>query len=263
MRTWLTGDMMDRQAQEASWWQTWRQFDLSWEGLARRPGSDGGSLQDYWRNESARLIAEPGAHRLWTRFHCPIVFADGTPSPKAAWTVEEWNDLHATLRTRLAMGTAERPCLLTGVVLDGLFEAETEVPEVDGFLWLRADLAYFRDGIDLSRNGLGLADFRGAWFGGKAVLEGTQALTADFSGAYHAARMIEAPQQTVSPPLTQRRRTPVLPTPSLPDDPEPSRLPTPVAFTGFEPKGLAGRLLAGSAVLSVLTSILWLIAHQP
>lgn len=189
-----------RSAQEAAWWRAWRDLDLSWDGLTRHQGHQS-NLQDYWRTEQHRLIPEPGTQRRWTRFHCPFHFADGAPSPKATWSSADWAELHASLRTRLAMGSADRPALLTGIVLDGLWEAEAELPDADGFLFLRADQAYFRDGVDFTRNGMGLADFRGAWFGGKAIFEGARAVTAQFDGAHYADRMIQLRTETAPEPF--------------------------------------------------------------
>jgi hypothetical protein len=238
----MDGAGSNKQTQEAAWWHAWRRLDLSWDGLAKREGHGAGTLQDYWRNEAGRLIEEPGTGRRWTRFHCPFVFEDGTPSPKSAWTAAEWADLHSSLRTRLAMGTEAKPSLLTGAVLDGLFEAEAEVPEAEGFLWLRANWAYFRDGVDMSRNGLGLADFRAAWFGGKAVFEGARAVTAEFDGALYGDRMGRTEVQvrtktTVEPVRVQPRRV----------EPEPEA-----------PKARStGRILTGIALLVGLAVALW------
>ncbi|EGF93471.1 hypothetical protein ABI_19110 [Asticcacaulis biprosthecium C19] len=238
----MDGAGIDKQTQEAAWWNAWRRLDLSWDGLARREGHGDASLQDYWRNEAGRLIDEPGTPRRWTRFHCPFVFENGSPSPKSAWTAADWADLHGSLRTRLAMGTETKPSLLTGVVLDGLFEAEAEVPDQDGFLWLRANWAYFRDGVDMSRNGLGLADFRAAWFGGKAVFEGARAVTAEFDGALYSERMGRTEVQvraetTVEPVRVQPRLV----------EPEPE---TPKAHS-------TGRIAAGVVVLIGLAVALW------
>ncbi|ESQ74992.1 hypothetical protein [Asticcacaulis sp. AC402] len=234
-------------AQEAAWWHAWRRLDLSWDGLTRREGHDGATLQDYWRNESGRLIPEPGTQRLWTRFHCPFVFEDGTASPKSTWTAADWADLHASLRTRLAMGTEGKPCLLTGAVLDGLFEAEAEVPDEAGYLWLRANWTYFRDGVDMSRNGLGLADFRAAWFGGKAVFEGARAVTAEFDGALYSERMggteVQVRADTNVEPVRVQPRL-------VEPEPETAR------------RGLTGRIVAGIVVLGGLAVALWFLIQN-
>ena len=74
----------DQRIREAAWWRAWQVRDYSWAGLAALPASEGLTLQDYWRGEKDRLIAEPGTTRRWTRFHCPFVFSDGSASPKAA-----------------------------------------------------------------------------------------------------------------------------------------------------------------------------------
>ncbi|ESQ87479.1 hypothetical protein ABAC460_19320 [Asticcacaulis sp. AC460] len=243
----MDGAGIDKQTQEAAWWNAWRRFDLSWEGLARREGHSDATLQDYWRNEAGRLIAEPGTARQWTRFHCPFVFEDGTPSPKSHWTAADWADLHSSLRTRLAMGSEAKPCLLTGAVLDGLFEAEAEVPDAEGFLWLRANWAYFRDGVDLSRNGLGLADFRAAWFGGKAVFEGARAVTAEFDGALYGERMGRTEVQV-------RAETTVEPVRVQPRLVEPE-LEAPK-------KDMAGRVVAAVVILGGLALALWFLIQN-
>ena len=231
-----------RSAQEAAWWRTWRDLDFSWSGLVRHPGHLG-SLQDYWRNEEHRLISEPGTSRRWTRFHCPLIFDDGAPSPKFAWTPAEWADLHAGLRTRLAMGTRDRPALLTGIVLDGLWEAEPELPQSDGFLFLRANTVYFRDGLDLSRNGMGLADFREAWFGGKAVFEGARAVEAQFEGALYADRMPPSPvQPQLRTAVEAIRVTPML---AEPEPEAPAK------------RGLAARIVGGAVVVAVIAVAIW------
>lgn len=164
-------------AHEAEWWSSWRALDFSWQGLAARPGHGEASLQDYWRNEGDRLIAEPGTARLWTRFHCPFAFADGSPSPKASWTEADWRDLHQGLRTRLAKGTAEQPCRFDGIVIDALREAEDEVPDAAGFLWLRAPNIFVRSDVDLRHAGLALCDVAGAWLGGRVDMTGAEILS--------------------------------------------------------------------------------------
>ena len=176
---------------EAAWWRAWRGCDFSWQGLARIPASNG-TLQDYWRTEAGRLIAEPGSDRSWTRFHCPLVFADGSPSPKAAWSAHEWDDMRQALRTRLALGTEAAPCRLDGVVLDGLQEAEEVVPDPEAYLWLIARQAYFRGDVDLSRNGYELLDVNGAWFGGAFRTEGTHILQYN---VYRSVQAMALPEQ--------------------------------------------------------------------
>ena len=179
-------------ALQADWWSRWAALDFSWQGLAAKPGHDGANLQTYWRNEGERLIAEPGSDKLWTRFHCPFVFVDGTPSPKAAWTADDWRDLHQGLRTRLAMSTAAKPCLLDGVVLDALLEGEQDLPDEADYLWVRATNLYVRGDVDLRHNGWGLADFSDAWFGGTVDLTGARLLHSDFSAAIVASEIAEA-----------------------------------------------------------------------
>ncbi len=164
---------LDIKAREAAWWRAWWQRDFSWDGLAVL------GLQSYWRSEMGRLIAEPGTARRWTRFHCPFVFADGTPSPKAAWSDDDWVDVERSVRTRLAFATAEAPCRLDGAVLRGLDEGANEAGEA--YLWLVAAHAYFQRGVDLRNSSLGLSDFHGAWFGGSADFAGAHQLQPDFA----------------------------------------------------------------------------------
>lgn len=201
-------------AREAEWWQGWRGLDFSWQGLAARPGNDSATLQDYWRNEAGRLIAEPGTARQWTRFHCPLTFADGSPSPKALWTADDWRDLHQSLRTRLAMSTSARPGLLDGVVLDALLEGETELPDEADYLWVQAANVYIRGDVDLSHNGWGLADFAGAWFGGKVDLTGARLLDSDFTPARFVLQAVAQDQvREVAAPVVVETVAEVQPSP--------------------------------------------------
>jgi uncharacterized protein YjbI with pentapeptide repeats len=170
------------QALETAWWQAWRTQDFSWDGLAAKPGHDGHSLQDYWRSEGGDLITEPGTHRRWTRFHCPFVFADGTPSPKAQWTEVQWQAMRMAVKTRLARGSEAEPCLLTGAVLDRLAEPEEVCRgDRDGDFWLAASGAYLRDGCDFTCAGFAGVAFNAAWFGGEALFNGARLDNADFS----------------------------------------------------------------------------------
>lgn len=169
---------------EQAWWQAWRAQDFSWDGLGAKPGHDGRTLQDCWRTEANNLIEEPGTKRRWTRFHCPFVFADGSPSPKARWSEAEWQAVQMGLKTRLAGGTETEPCLLTGVVLDHLSEPEeARRTDRDGDFWLVASGAYFRNGVDFSCNGFGGAAFNAAWFGGEATFTDARLYNADFTQA--------------------------------------------------------------------------------
>jgi hypothetical protein len=174
-----------RATAEAAWWQAWRNRDFSWQGLARIPAGDG-TLQDYWRAEAGRLVAEPGSDRLWTRFHCPFIFADGSPSPKAAWLAADWDDLRMSIRTRLARGAECAPSRLDGVVLDGLDEAEDDLPERDGYLWLVARQAFFRGDVELSRTGFEWLDVHGAWFGGSFRTDGAHIVNYNVYGSVQA-----------------------------------------------------------------------------
>src|SRR5689334_828715 len=78
-------------ALEKAWWDDWWAQDFSWEGLAQKIATGSMTLQDFWDAEKDFLISEPESNRQWTRFHCPFVFANGTPSPKATWIREEWD----------------------------------------------------------------------------------------------------------------------------------------------------------------------------
>ena len=86
---------------------TRRSVDYSWDGLAEifwsgwrvapdgalverdhaPPGARRATLQDYWRDEAAHLIEGDG--KQWTRAHCPLIWANGAPTPKANWSPEE------------------------------------------------------------------------------------------------------------------------------------------------------------------------------
>ncbi len=172
------------QALEQTWWQTWWSQDFSWDGLAAKSAGFSGSLQDYWRNEASYLIDEPNSARRWTRFHCPFVFADGALSPKAHWTPADWQPVHMALKMRLANGTEGHPCRLNGVVLNGLREAEDVLrDDGEGDFWLVADHAYFRAGVDFSRNAFGRAEFDAAWFGRDAAFDGAHIRGGNFAGA--------------------------------------------------------------------------------
>ncbi len=91
------------------WWDKWWADDFSWGGLAAKPwlgwviapsgevmkredtrleryaplpdGYRQANLQDYWRDQEAFLINEPGSDRRWTFFHCPWIFKDGSLNP--------------------------------------------------------------------------------------------------------------------------------------------------------------------------------------
>ncbi len=215
----------DMTALEAQWWKDWRAADFSWDGLAAKSSeacADIGlkSLQDYWAAEVDRLIAEPGTTRRWTRFHCPLAFADGTPSPKAAWSDAEWRALSGDLAQRML----DACVLFTGVVaplpaaphpelwlnaqrayIIGPLDFGSAVLCVDqawiagtlgGGKWsLWADDAVFAGGIGLRGASLGplslqraqilgVADFTGATFGDTSVFTGARfAGRADFSEA--------------------------------------------------------------------------------
>ena len=148
----------DMAALEARWWKDWRAADYSWDGLAAKSSQacrDIGirTLQDYWASERDRLIDEPGTARRWTRFHCPLAFADGSPSPKAAWTDADWRALTGDL-ARLTLD----PCVLfTGIV--------APLPRGHAELWLNAPHAWIIGPLTL---GAATYALDGAWIGGTA-----------------------------------------------------------------------------------------------
>ncbi len=218
----------DMDAREAAWWRDWRGRDFSWDGLAAMPAGDGATFQDYWRGEDYRLISEPGTTRRWTRFHCPFVFENGSPSPKASWTADDWRDLEHSLRTRLMLSSDERPCRLDGIVLRGLDEGGDDAGEA--YLWLSARWAYFRTAVDLRNTSLGLSDFQGAWFGGHADFSGARQLQPNFSGVAHASpepaaartatplpRPAPQPAQAAVIPVAVQPETVIAPPPAKPE----------------------------------------------
>ncbi len=126
----------DIAALEAQWWKAWRAADFSWDGLARQSSQACGdigiaTLQDYWASERERLIPEPGTSRRWTRFHCPLAFADGSPSPKAAWSEADWRGLADDLG-RLMLDDC--------VLFAGIVSALPAMAHPN--LWLNASCAY-------------------------------------------------------------------------------------------------------------------------
>lgn len=146
----------DVAALEAQWWAAWRAADYSWDGLAGKSSQacrDIGvkTLQDYWAAERDRLIPEPGTSRRWTRIHCPLVFADGSPSPKAAWSDADWRALADDLSALML-----DPCVLfTGIV--------ARLPAAPDGLWLNAAQAYLIGPLTLSTAAWHLD---GAWIAG-------------------------------------------------------------------------------------------------
>ncbi len=136
-------------ALEKAWWDNWWAQDFSWDGLAAKT-FHGSCLQDIWLEEADHLIVEPGTDRRWTRVHCPFVFKDGTPSPKANWARVEWDAVISTVNRYSGH--------ITGGVLDRL--------ELDGELTLlQADHVYISKPIVLGHISLH-CDFRSAWLAG-------------------------------------------------------------------------------------------------
>ena len=146
---------------EAQWWATWRAADFSWDGLAAKSSEacrDIGlkTLQDYWAAERDRLIPEPGTQRRWTRFHCPLAFADGSPSPKASWGETEWRALAQDLGALML-----DPCVLfAGIV--------ARLPAAPDGLWLNAPHAYLMGNLTLSAAAWQVDK---AWIDGAAIAD--------------------------------------------------------------------------------------------
>lgn len=242
-----TGEM----SPQAAWWRDWWALDFSWDGLAAKPGGDS-TLQDYWRGEHYALIDEPGTPRRWTRFHCPLVFADGTPSPKSHWTLKEWRDLERSVRTRLALSEADRPCRLDGCVLRTLDEASDDAGEA--YLWLTATYAWFGASLSFRNNSLGLSDFSGAWFGGPADFDGARQLQPDFSDATFAEpglSRVMAQIIAVSRPAPEAMPVPVShPVETLPPQ------------SGPQQGRPAWRIAAGVIVLAALAATAAILLHH-
>jgi uncharacterized protein YjbI with pentapeptide repeats len=160
--------MPDIAALEAQWWKDWRAADYSWDGLAAKSSQACkdiglGTLQDYWASERDRLIAEPGTMRRWTRFHCPLAFAGGAPSPKASWSEADWRALADDL-ARLTLD----PCVLfTGLV--------APLPAGRPDLWLNAPHAYVHGPLTL---GAAAYVLDRAWIAGRVGGAGTSGLFA-------------------------------------------------------------------------------------
>ena len=106
-------------ALEAQWWKDWWAADYSWDGLKAKEGPEGtANMQDFWRGEAEHLIPEPGTKRRWTRLHCPLHFAVGTPSPKAAWSATAWQALYADVLAPRTEGHHSVLLLAGGVIRD-------------------------------------------------------------------------------------------------------------------------------------------------
>jgi hypothetical protein len=113
-----------REQAEEDWRAAWRAEDYSWQGLAqkmwegfcvladgrivetetlgegaRSDGTRPATLQDYWREEEARLVAGDG--KLWTRVHLPLEWADGSSTGKANWDAKERAELEAVIVAKL------------------------------------------------------------------------------------------------------------------------------------------------------------------
>ncbi len=146
-------------AREAAWWADWRARDFSWDGLAAQATGDG-SLQDYWRNQQHSLIHEPGTQRRWTRFHCPLLFADGNAFAQGRVARRRLARPGTQLAYPPGAERSERPCRLDGCVLRRMDEGADDAGEA--YLWLSARWAWFGEGVDLRNNSLGLSDFQGA-----------------------------------------------------------------------------------------------------
>lgn len=114
--------MTSAPATEAEWWARWRELDFSWDGLALRfldnPGGD--TLQHYWRalrsvppdaddrlEADGILIRDPQGRR-WHVVHAPVIWADGTPSPKADLESACWVKVAECVRAALGPFPAVR-----------------------------------------------------------------------------------------------------------------------------------------------------------
>lgn len=85
------------------WWAGWADLDYSWTGLAAKPwegwvwdpvagrampaGAETGdvipgTLQHQWWRHRDALFTDPGDGRAYTVAHLPLVWSDGSPSPK-------------------------------------------------------------------------------------------------------------------------------------------------------------------------------------
>lgn len=85
------------------WWASWADLDYSWTGLAQKPwagwvwdpaagravpaGAETGdcvpgTLQHQWWGHRDALFSDPGDGRAYTVAHLPLVWSDGSPSPK-------------------------------------------------------------------------------------------------------------------------------------------------------------------------------------
>lgn len=204
----LEGAMQDH---KDLWWAKWRREDYSWDGLAkkswqgwsvvkdteeivetdslgRREARDA-TLQDYWRMEETRLIEGDG--KRWTRVHCPLVWADRTPSPKRDWIEDHRRVLDTIVSAKIAQAAettfdgpwdnrellgADRRAQLQGAVLFG-------APSGGALRRMSVcfERVYFAGLADFSRT-----TFSGdAHFGDTAFSQGVRFDKATFSGDAH------------------------------------------------------------------------------
>lgn len=160
---------------EAEWWERWRSFDYSWDGLATKPwvgwsispqgtpipteqapaGSTPASLQDYWRDLEPMLIEGDG-HR-WTPAHLPMLWSDGSHA-KTAWD----NNASSTLRDillrklnaaapnvmdeRRQLVGADQRAQFQGVVVPFVFNVAKRSTPISAIF----DRAFFSSGVDFS-----------------------------------------------------------------------------------------------------------------
>ncbi len=175
-------------ALQNQWWADWRAADYSWDGLAGKSFEHRGarlSLQNYWGDEAKRLINEPGTARRWTRFHCPFVFADGTPSPKAHWSDADWAEVERAALMEIGLDV---PIVLSGAVLRSLvLPAIADAAHARGGLhlilsqaWMGGDL-----GLDPAPGQAAALDIdaSGAWIGGPLRCRGRVLSAGNFNGA--------------------------------------------------------------------------------
>lgn len=130
----MAQEAQSKEERERAWWDAWRAADYSWDGLAQKEWAGWSvivatgevvessspregdvrpaTLQDYWRLDLAsgrlrddaamagELIAAQG-QPTYHMAHCPLAYADGTPTAKAGWGEAERAALHALFGARL------------------------------------------------------------------------------------------------------------------------------------------------------------------
>lgn len=176
----LKGYIVQPGSEDDDPYASWRAADFSWEGLTKkewigwrilddgrlaqvntltpheRAAARKATLQDYWRDEENDLIEGDGMR--WTRVHCPLVWRDGTPTPKAGWSAEEQAAFDALVAAKLA-AAGESAIWLSGEAADlraqlqgaVLFKAPTQAEGAASPLSARFDRAVFTEGASWVR----------------------------------------------------------------------------------------------------------------